>query len=105
MGWADIGPGGGLDRIVRGVSLPRVSQPNVGREIVSERVMTFFGAASGNTLVGQVINGEPSVVAFFDGAVVAVLALSVKEHLITRIYVVTNQRKLTHVKRVLEQQQ
>jgi hypothetical protein len=55
--------------------------------------------------VGQVINGEPSVVAFFDGAVVAVLALSVKDHLITRIYAVTNQRKLTHVKRVLEQQQ
>ena len=104
MGWADIGPGGGLDRIVRGVTLPRVSQPNVGREIVSQRVMTFFGAASGNTLVGQVINGEPSVVAFFDGAVVAVLALSVKDHLITRIYVVTNQRKLTHVKRVLEHQ-
>jgi RNA polymerase sigma-70 factor (ECF subfamily) len=105
MGWADIGPGGVLDRLVRGVTLPRVSQPNVGREIVAERVMRFFGAASGNSLVGQVINGEPSVVAFFNGAVVAVLALSVKDRLITRVYVVTDQRKLIHVKRVLEQRQ
>jgi RNA polymerase sigma-70 factor (ECF subfamily) len=105
MGWADIGPGGVLDRLVRGVTLPRISQPNVGREIVAERVMRFFGAASGNSLVGQVINGEPSVVAFFDGTVVAVLVLSVKDRLITRVYVVTDQRKLVHVKRVLEQQQ
>jgi hypothetical protein len=36
--------------------------------------------------------------------VVAVLALSVKEHLITRIYVISDQRKLAQVKRVLEQE-
>jgi RNA polymerase sigma-70 factor (ECF subfamily) len=93
MGWADLG----------GV-LPAVSQPNVGIEKVAQNVMRFFGAESGNRLVVQEINGEPAVVAFFEGAVVAVLALSVKEHLITRIYVISDQRKLAQVKRVLEQE-
>jgi RNA polymerase sigma-70 factor (ECF subfamily) len=64
MGWADIGPGGVLDRLVRGATLPGISQPNVGRETVAARIMRFFGAESGNKLVAQVINGEPSVVAF-----------------------------------------
>src|SRR5712664_3646536 len=44
MGWADLGGGR---------TLPGVSRPNVGREMVAERVMRFFGAASGNTLVAQ----------------------------------------------------
>ena len=78
-----------------------VSQPNVGREMVASRVMRFFGAPSGNKLVTHVINGEPSVVAFFEGAVVAVLALSVSDHLISRVYAVSDQRKLAHVKRAL----
>ncbi len=95
VGWADLGGGR---------TLPGVSRPNIGREMVAERVMRFFGRESGNTLVEQVINGEPSVVAFFEGAVVAVLALSVREGLISRVYVVSDSRKLTLVKRVLEPQ-
>jgi RNA polymerase sigma-70 factor, ECF subfamily len=91
MGWADIGG-----------ALAAVSNPNVGRERVAQRVMQFFGAASGNKLVAQVINGEPSIVAFFEGVVVSVLALSVTDHLISRVYVVSDQRKLAQVKRVLE---
>jgi len=35
---------------------------------------------------------------------VLVLALSVTDHLISRVYVVSDQRKLAHVKRALEQQ-
>ena len=93
VGWADVGG-----------TLPAVSQPNIGRETVAARVMRFFGAGSGNKLVAQVINGEPSVVAFFEGAVVSVLALSVTDHLISRVYVVSDPRKLAHVKRVLEPQ-
>jgi RNA polymerase sigma-70 factor (ECF subfamily) len=95
MGWADLGGGR---------TLPAVSRPNVGRDMVAERVMRFFGPASGNTLVAKVINGEPSVVAFFEGAVASVLALSVSDHLISRVYVVSDQRKLAHVKRALEHQ-
>src|SRR5438876_8173631 len=93
VGWADVG---GM--------LPPVSQPNVGRETVAGRIMRFFGAGSGNKLVAKVVNGEPSVVALFEGTVVSVLALSVTNHLISRVYVVSDQRKLAHVKRVLEQQ-
>jgi RNA polymerase sigma-70 factor (ECF subfamily) len=95
MGWADLGGGR---------TLPAVSRPNVGRDMVSERIMRFFGAESGNKLESHVINGEPSVVAFFEGAVVSVLALSVTDGLISRVYVVSDPRKLAHVKRVLDQQ-
>jgi hypothetical protein len=94
MGWADLGGGR---------TLPRVSRPNVGREMVAERVMRFFGAASGNTLVAQVINGEPSIVAFSEGAVASVMMLSVIDHLVSRVYVVSDPRKLALVKRALEQ--
>jgi RNA polymerase sigma-70 factor (ECF subfamily) len=93
MGWADMG----------GV-LPAVNQPNVGRDMVSTRIMRFFGPASGNQLVAKVVNGEPSIVAFYLGAVVSVLALSVTEGLISRVYVVSDPRKLAHVKKALEHQ-
>jgi RNA polymerase sigma-70 factor (ECF subfamily) len=93
MGWADLGG-----------TLPAVSRPNVGTDRVAGPIMRYFGAASGNKLVAQVINGEPSVVAFFEGAVVSVLVLSVTDHLISRVYVVSDPRKLIHVKRVLEQE-
>ncbi len=93
MGWADMGG-----------ALAAVSQPNVGRETVAARTMRFFGAGSGITLVVRDVNGEPGVVAFRDGAVHAVLALSVKDGAITRIYVVADPRKLTHVRRALEEE-
>jgi RNA polymerase sigma-70 factor (ECF subfamily) len=93
MGWADMGG-----------RLPAVNQPNVGHEAVGSRLMRFFGAGSGLQLVAKVINGEASVVAFLDDQVVSVLALSVTDHLISRVYVVSDARKLAHVKRVLEQQ-
>ena len=93
MGWADMGG-----------RLPAVNQPNVGHEAVGSRIMRFFGAGSGLQLVAKVINGEASVVAFLDDQVVSVLALSITDHLISRIYVVSDGRKLAHVKRVLEQQ-
>ncbi|HEX7263502.1 MAG TPA: RNA polymerase sigma factor SigJ [Candidatus Dormibacteraeota bacterium] len=93
MGWADMGG-----------RLPAVSQPNVGQEAVGSRIMRFFGGGSGLQLVAKVINGEASVVAFLDEQVVSVLALSVTDHLISRVYVVSDARKLAHVKRVLEQQ-
>ncbi len=89
-GWADLG---GM--------LPPVSQPNVGREKVAEQVMRFFGVASGTTLTAQEVNGEPGIVAVRHGEVAAVLALTVKDSLITRVYVVGDPRKLVHVRRAL----
>jgi RNA polymerase sigma-70 factor (ECF subfamily) len=92
IGWADVG---GM--------LAAVSQPNVGSEKVAQGVMRFFGAASGTTLMARNVNGEPGIIAFRDGAVTEVLALTVKDGAITRVYVVADPRKLAHVKRVLDQ--
>jgi RNA polymerase sigma-70 factor (ECF subfamily) len=94
VGWADVG---GM--------LPAVSRPNVGREQVSQGVMRFFGPASGATLMAHNVNGEPGIIALRAGTVFAVLALTVKDGAITRIYAVVDPRKLAHVKHVLDQRQ
>jgi RNA polymerase sigma-70 factor, ECF subfamily len=94
VGWADLGG-----------TLAPVSQPNVGREKVAQQVMRFFGASSGTTMMAREINGEPGIVAFRDGTVAAVLALTVKDHLVTRVYAVADPRKLAQVRRVLESPQ
>jgi RNA polymerase sigma-70 factor (ECF subfamily) len=86
----------------RGGRLAPVSQPNLGREKVAEQVMKFFGAPSGTTMTAREINGEPGILAFRDGAVVAVLALTVKQGLVTRVYAVADPRKLAQIRRVLE---
>jgi len=90
VGWADVGG-----------TLAVVNQPNVGRETVARQVMRFFGDP-GTTLTAKDINGEPGIVALRSGVVAAVLALTVKEHLITRIYAVVDPRKLAHVRRVID---
>jgi len=91
IGWADLGS-----------APPTVSQPNVGREQVAQQLMRFFGAPSGTTMMAREINGEPGIVAFRGGAVVAVLTLSVRDGLVTRVYGVADPRKLGQVRRVLE---
>ena len=49
------------------------------------------------------VNGEPGIIAFREGAVAGVLALTLKEGLITRVYVQADPRKLAHVRRILDQ--
>ncbi len=93
LGWADVG---GL--------LAAVSQPNIGQDTVGQSVIRFFGSASGTTMIAREINGEPGIIAFRDGTVAAVLALSVRQGLITRVYAVADPRKLAQVKRVLEEE-
>ncbi|HKV32447.1 MAG TPA: RNA polymerase sigma factor SigJ [Candidatus Dormibacteraeota bacterium] len=90
VGWADVGG-----------TLAVVSQPNVGRETVAQQVMKFFGDPA-TTLTAREINGEAGIVALREGAVAAVLALTVRDHLIVRIYAVVDPRKLVQVKRVLD---
>jgi RNA polymerase sigma-70 factor (ECF subfamily) len=91
MGWADIG----------GV-LPAVSQPNVGPEMVAGRLMNFFGRPSGTSMISRYVNGEPAVIALHEGQVVAVLALTLKNGAISRVYAIADPRKLAHVRRALE---
>jgi RNA polymerase sigma-70 factor (ECF subfamily) len=64
-------------------------------------VMTFFGPASGTTLVARDVNGEPGIIALRNGVVWAVLALTVRSGRITRIYAVADPRKLAHVEHAL----
>ena len=89
-GWADLGG-----------TLAAVSQPNVGRDQVGHQVMRFFGTASGATLVRREVNGEPGIIVYRNGAIASVLALTMREGLITRIYAIADPRKLTRVRTVL----
>jgi hypothetical protein len=66
-----------------------------------ESPVRFFGDPA-TTLTARDINGEPGIVALRDGVVAAVLALTVKDHLITCIYAVVDPRKLVQGKRVLD---
>ena len=87
VGWADVGR-----------MLPSISEPTVGAHRVAEGVMKFFRRGSGTTLEARIVNGEPGIVAWRDGTVFAVLAITVKEGLITRMYAQANPRKLAHVR-------
>jgi RNA polymerase sigma-70 factor, ECF subfamily len=91
MGWADVGR-----------MLPSVSEPIVGAQKVAEGVMSFFRPGSGTTLEASIVNGEPGIIAMRNGAVFAVLALTVKQGLITRLYAQADPRKLAHVRHVLD---
>jgi RNA polymerase sigma-70 factor (ECF subfamily) len=87
VGWADVGG-----------ALAAASQPNVGPEAVARRVMEFFGGGSGTTLLPRNVNGEPGIVAVRRGEVASVMALTLRQGAITRIYVVADPRKLARVR-------
>jgi RNA polymerase sigma-70 factor (ECF subfamily) len=91
MGWADVG---GM--------LPSVSKPTIGSQRVAEGVMRFFRPESGTTLLARNVNGELGIVALRGGSVRAVLTLTVKQGLITRLYAQADPRKLARVRHTLE---
>jgi RNA polymerase sigma-70 factor (ECF subfamily) len=86
VGWADAGG-----------TLAAVRAPNVGRSTVAEAVIRFFGAESGARLDPCLVNGEPGIVVLRGGAVSAVLALTLKGGLISRVYAIADPRKLARV--------
>jgi RNA polymerase sigma-70 factor (ECF subfamily) len=86
VGWVDLG----------GAPLP-LSQPTVGRDQVAKRAMSFFGAATGRTLVIAEVNGEPGIIAMRGGRPTAVLVLAARDGLITAIYSIADEAKLGHV--------
>lgn len=89
-GWADVGEG-----------LPSAREPTVGAEAIAEGVMRFFRPASGTTLLARTVNGEPGVIALRRGRVFAVLALTVTDGRITRLYAQVDPRKLTRAQEAL----
>jgi RNA polymerase sigma-70 factor, ECF subfamily len=86
IGWADVGR-----------MLSSVNEPTVGAHKVAEGLMRFFRPGSGTTLEARIVNGEPGIIAVRNGAVFAVLALTVQQGLITRLYAQADPRKLVHV--------
>ena len=90
IGWADLS---GM--------LPAVWTPNVGQDAVGNGLMRFFSSAAGTRMEARDVNGEPGVIAYREGEVAAVLALTVREGKITRVYAVVDPRKLEQVKRAL----
>ena len=86
IGWADAGG-----------TLAAVRSPNVGPSIVANAVMQFFGAASGSRLTARQVNGEPGIVVVRNGVVSAVLVLTLKSGLISRVYAIADPRKLARV--------
>jgi RNA polymerase sigma-70 factor (ECF subfamily) len=87
VGWADIGVGAGA-----------LGQPSVGRDYVAERVLGFFGPASGRTMVLAEVNGDTGIIATHHGRPFAVLVLAVREGSIIAIYSVVDEAKLGHVR-------
>jgi RNA polymerase sigma-70 factor (ECF subfamily) len=86
LGWADAGG-----------SLAAVRSPNVGPAIVAQAVMQYFGAASGSHLSQRQVNGEPGIVVVRNGVVAAVLVLTLKNGLVSRVYAIADPRKLARV--------
>ncbi len=86
IGWADAGG-----------TLAAPRSPNVGSIDVAQRLMRFFGLGSGAQLTSRLVNGEPGIVVTRGGAVSAVLVLTLKDGLVTRVYAIVDPRKLARV--------
>jgi RNA polymerase sigma-70 factor (ECF subfamily) len=70
------------------------------RPITAERIPRFVtslvrrGSKPGDVSRGQVINGQPGIVVFRDGAVFAAFAFAVADGLVQRVFIVNNPDKL-----------
>ena len=65
-----------------------------GRDRVAKNAAVLFGPRSGRLLVSQPVNGEPGVLAFSDGQLVALLTLRERNGLIYDIHAITDPAKL-----------
>ncbi len=74
--------------------------PIVGRDNVARGILGFLNRQS-VSLVQMPVNGEPGVLGYRDGRLSAVVALSVREGLITHMHVVVNPDKLAYAASVL----
>jgi RNA polymerase sigma-70 factor, ECF subfamily len=85
LGWADTGG-----------ATPQLEAPLVGRDNVAPRLLPFVGGAGAELRVVPV-NGEPGILVLRHGEVGAVLLLTVRNGLITRIEAIADPRKLRYV--------
>jgi RNA polymerase sigma-70 factor (ECF subfamily) len=85
-GWADVG---GASRAVR--------EPTVGIDSVAEGSIRQFRPESGIALDACLVNGEPGIIALRNGQAFAVLVLTVRQGLITRLNAQAAPSKLARV--------
>jgi RNA polymerase sigma-70 factor (ECF subfamily) len=62
--------------------------PASGRENVARRVLGYIGPRSNTTVVSWFINGQPAIVVTRDGAIIAVVLLSIRDGLIDHLHAV-----------------
>jgi len=89
-GWADVG---GASRAVR--------EPTVGIDSVAEGSIRQFRPESGMALDACLVNGEPGIIALRSGQVFAVLVLTVRQGLITRLNAQAAPSKLVRVQQAV----
>jgi RNA polymerase sigma-70 factor, ECF subfamily len=90
VGWTDSG---GL--------VPAPQEPVSGRRQVAERFL-WYVQGFGVSLVPMAVNGEPGVLGYQDGRLVSVLALEVRDGLVTRIHGIASPLKIAHVAALLD---
>jgi RNA polymerase sigma-70 factor (ECF subfamily) len=81
--------------------VPAPRRPVAGREQVATRFLRFL-ADHRVTLVPMPVNGEPGALAYQDGRLLAVIALSVRDGLIAHIHAIANPYKLAYAASLLE---
>jgi RNA polymerase sigma-70 factor, ECF subfamily len=69
-------------------------RPRVGARQVAAGALAFFGAASGNTLVSQPINGQSGALAFNEDKLVAILLFKTRDGTIFDIHSIGDPDKL-----------
>jgi RNA polymerase sigma-70 factor (ECF subfamily) len=83
-----------------GGRVPAARQLIVGRDRVARGILGFLRTRQ-VSLTPMPVNGEPGVLAYEDGRLSAVVALSVREGLITHIHVIVNPDKLAYAASLL----
>ena len=79
----------------------RARRPLVGAHRVAAGALAYFGAASGNTLVSQPINGQSGALAFHDDTLVAILVFKTRDGTIIDIHSIADPDKLAFAARQL----
>ena len=72
-------------------------QPLRGSGVIGRSLLVFYGAASGNTLVSQPVNGHPGVLAFHDRQLVGILQLKARHGVIYDLHAIADPDKLAFV--------
>jgi RNA polymerase sigma-70 factor (ECF subfamily) len=80
--------------------LPTSRRRVVGRDRVIRTLFDWMRSMQ-VTLVPMPVNAEPGALAYVDGALIAVISITVRDGVITHLHSVANPDKLAHVRAAL----